>query len=89
LKRDEATSLLKEINEICDGINEQAIMLMPPNSDDVLSHGYQLHIKLPAGNLGCIRPLIKKHGLAMAEEPEKNLLVIYRPIKKEETVAQL
>jgi hypothetical protein len=45
LKREEAVSLLKEITGICGGMGEEVVMLMPPNADDVLSHGYQLHIK--------------------------------------------
>ncbi len=84
MKREEATSLLKEIIEVCNGINEQAVMLMPPNADGVLSHGYQLHIKMPtSNNLTCIRPIVQKHNLALAEETAKDLLVIYRPLKKE------
>jgi len=59
---------------------------MPPDSDDVLSHGYQLHIKTSLGieHLACIEPLVKKYNLALANEPTKQLLVIYRPIEKKD-----
>ncbi len=81
--------MLREIIGVCDGLSEQAVMLMPPNADDVLSHGYQLHIKMPmSDNLTCIRPLVKRHNLALVEETEKDLVVIYRPIKKEETTIE-
>jgi hypothetical protein len=56
---------------------------MPPNADDLLSHGYQLHIKpLPAGDVACIKPLVDKSNLKLAEEPEKDLLIIYRPMNQ-------
>jgi hypothetical protein len=86
LKREEATSLLREIIAVCDGMNEQAVMLMPPNADDVLSHGYQLHIKPLPDNLVCLRPLIEKRDLKIAQEPTKNLLVIYRPMNRQESL---
>ena len=83
MNRDEAVSLLKELNLACDGIGEQGIMLMPPDADDVLSHGYQLHIKaIGTERLDCIKSLVEKHKLALANEPEKGLLVIYRPVEK-------
>ncbi len=89
MKREEAISLLREIIGVCDGVNEQAVMLMPPNADDVLSQGYQLHIRMArSDNLTCIRPVVKKHNLALAEETGKDLVVIYRPMKKEETAIQ-
>lgn len=83
MNREEATSLLRDIISVCDSIGEQGIMLMPPNTDDILSHGYQLHIKtvISEPDLNCIKPLVEKHNLAIVNEPNKNLLVIYRPIK--------
>jgi hypothetical protein len=68
---------------MCDGINEESIMLMPPNADDVLSKGYQLHIKSNSHtqNVSCFKPVIDKHNLAIADEPNKGLIVIYRPLK--------
>jgi hypothetical protein len=59
-------------------------MLMPPDADDVLSHGYQLHIKAPLGNehLKCMKPIAQKYKLDMNYEPTKELLVIYRPLEK-------
>lgn len=59
-------------------------MLMPPDADDVLSQGYQLHIKasLCERQVSCIKPITKNYGLSLAHEPAKQLLVIYRPIRK-------
>jgi hypothetical protein len=82
LNRDEAVSLLNEIQSICDGLNEQSIALMPPNANDVLSKGYQLHIKTNshAENVSCFKPIVDRHNLAIADEPDKGLIVIYRPM---------
>ena len=89
MKREEATRLLKDIIGVCDGINEQGVMLMPPDADDVLSHGYQLHIKMiSTDSLSCIRPIVQKHNLVIAQETEEGVIVIYRPMEKEETVVQ-
>lgn len=86
MNRQEALSLLKEVYQACDRFGEQGVMLMPPDADDVLSHGYQLHIKAPLGNehLECMKPIVQKYKLNMNYEPEKQLLVIYRPIDKKE-----
>jgi hypothetical protein len=84
MNRAEATSLLKEIYWVCGGLGEKAVMLMPPDADNVLSQGYQLHIKAYLGNehLDCVKPLVQKYKLNMNYEPEHELLVIYRPIEK-------
>lgn len=84
MNREEATSLLKEIAEKCN-ILADAIMLMPPNADDVLSHGYQLHIKSITRDqdADCMKPIVESHNLAMANEEKRDLLVIYRPMKVE------
>lgn len=57
-------------------------MLLPPNADDVLSQGYQLHIKFPLskGDIDCIKPIVESRNLALKDEPEKQLLVIYKPM---------
>jgi hypothetical protein len=56
-------------------------MLMPSNSDDELAIVYQLHIKANLGeeSLSCISPLVEQRGLMIKQE--KDLLVIYRPIR--------
>lgn len=89
MKREEAVNLLKKVATYCDGLQESGIMLMPPDADDVLSHGYQLHIKARASHRSsyqCLKPIVEKSGLAHEGEPEKDLRVIYRPIKKEEVI---
>jgi len=90
MNREQATSLLKELNLACDGLGAQGVMLMPPNADDVFSHGCQLHIKTSASQetIACIKPLVEKRNLAMANEPDKQLLVIYRPMKKQKKLSQ-
>jgi hypothetical protein len=79
-RRDEAVSLLKEVSDKCVSLVPYGIMLMPPNADNVLSKGYQLHIKanLDKESLSCMKPFVEKRGLRMKQE--KDLLVIYKPI---------
>ncbi len=64
----------------CGGLNEEAFILVPPNPDDVLSHGYQLHIKagIRQQQLSCIKQLTSAKKLSITREPEKRLIVIYR-----------
>ena len=82
MNREEATSLLRELFRVCGGLGEQGIMLMPPDADDVLSQGYQLHIKPSVSHesLECIKPIVQKHNLAIVSEPRRSLTVIYRPL---------
>ena len=88
LNRDEAVKLLKELNLACDRLGEEGIMLMPPDADDVRSHGYQLHIKTKIGGekMACIKPIADQYKLAIANEPDKNLIIVYRPMASQTTV---
>jgi len=39
------------------------------DADDVLSKGYQLHIKaIWMKNISCMKPMVEKHGLKMKQE---------------------
>ena len=80
LNREEATHVLKEIITGCN-LSADAVMLMPPNSDSVLSKGYQLHIKSSTqpNDLLCIKTIIETHRLAITTEPDNEIIVIYRP----------
>ena len=85
MKREEATALLREVMRSCDGLAEQGIMLMPPNADDVLSHGYQLHIKSKATtqNYPCIKQIVDEHkDLSIVNEAKRDLTIIYKPMKQ-------
>ncbi len=57
---------------------------MPPDADDMLSHGYQFYIKAPLGNehLECMKLIGQKYKLNMNSEPTKELLFIYRRMEK-------
>lgn len=83
MNRQEAVDLLKEISDTCGSLREQGIALMPPDADSVLSHGYQLHIfaEVSEESIVCLKEVIKKRKLQLNLVQEKNLLVIYRPMK--------
>ena len=80
MRRDEAVNLLKELSDKCVCLAPYAIMLMPPDSDDVLAKGYQLHIKadLNHEDLSCMIPHVEKQGLKLKQD--KDLLIIYKPL---------
>jgi hypothetical protein len=90
MNRKEIAVLFKEIFDNCPNLEGKPFALMPPNADDVLSKDYQVHIltEVEDSLLVCIRRIIKKHGnLALSEQ--KNLLVIYEPIKKDVAATEL
>jgi hypothetical protein len=85
MDRKQVAVLFKEMFDNCPYSEGKSFMLMPPNVDvdDVLSKDYQIHIKseLTEETVICIRRTVKKHDtLAMNEQ--KNLLVIYEPLKQ-------
>jgi hypothetical protein len=84
LKREEAVNLLQEIIQHCTSFESYFVALMPPDSDDLLSHGYQLHIKgiIAQANIDCIVPIVEKYKLAIENEPQKDVLIIYKSLKK-------
>ena len=81
MRRDEAVKLLKEVSDKCPSLTPYAIALMPPDADDVLSLGFQVHISanLDEESILCLKPILEKAGLHLKMLQEKNLLVIYRP----------
>ncbi len=79
--RQEAADLLKELLGTFCSLEGKPFALMPPNSDSVLSKGYQIHIKktLDESTLLSVRRIVLDRGLAISEE--NNLTVIYKPAK--------
>ncbi len=83
MDRKEVAVLFKELFDSCPHLEGKPFMLMPPDADDVLSKDYQIHIKseIDESLLVCIRNIIKRHdNLAINEQ--KNLVVIYEPLKQ-------
>lgn len=89
MNRTEVSALFKELFEECPSLEGKPFVLMPPNADDVLSKDYQIHIRAEIDDLllMCIRRVIKKHGKYAIKE-QKNLLVIYEPLKQSNEVAK-
>ena len=80
MNRNEAVSILKEIFEKCSLFNGQYLALMPPNAAGLLSHGYQIHLKIPLDDetKKCMMKILQKYGLAFNEDKE-GLAIIYKP----------
>jgi len=80
VNREETITIQKEILTNCNGLTEEAIMLVLPNPDSAISHGYQLHIKskLTETNLPCLKTIAQRHNLAL-DTSRKGLVIVYRP----------
>lgn len=84
MNRAEAVRLLREILASCDGLSEASLVLIPPKGNDVLSQGYQIHIKSWSSLVpirSCMAPLVERQGLAVLEGQDEDLLIIYKPSK--------
>lgn len=82
LNRDEAITFIKELLYTFVELEGRSFAIMPPDADNVLSAGYQVHLKseLPDALVVAIKRYIVSRQLVMAQE-KKNLIVIYRPLK--------
>ncbi len=85
LNREEATKLIREIDEECKEIRGSSIMLMEPNQSSIDSEGYQVHIKMKADwkRLRCLETIAEQYGYAVKNEPDKERIVIYNPTKQQ------
>jgi hypothetical protein len=83
MNRKEVAILFKEMFDECPSLEGKAFVLMPPTADDVLSKDYQIHIKAEIDEtlLLCLRKIVKRHGKYAINE-QKNLIVIYEPLKQ-------
>ena len=79
MKRHEAVTCLREINDTCKNMSPDSVTLFYSKPDDQLSTGYQVHIKavLDSETKQQVRRITEKHSLALKEEKEK--VVIYQP----------
>jgi hypothetical protein len=77
----EAVSVLREVFEKCTLLDGTYVSLVPPNSVNELSLGYQVHIKAPIDEMAqmCIEKILNTHGLVLRVENER--VIIYRPKK--------
>jgi hypothetical protein len=78
LDRVEAVSVLREIISKCNLI-VNFVNLVPPRADDVVSKGYQIHIKpsIDTCDREVVLRIIVEHQLALQEDDEK--IIIYKP----------
>ncbi|MDT8782747.1 MAG: hypothetical protein IAX22_08930 [Candidatus Bathyarchaeota archaeon] len=82
MRGDEAVNLLKEASDTCPTLGKYGVALMPPDAEDVLSHGFQIHaigIANEATDV-CLHTLIDRKNLRLKLLQERNILFIYRPI---------
>lgn len=81
MDRVEADNLRKEISDSVDELDEEEVVVIPPDSKDILSEGYQVKIEkhLETERMLCVKSIAEKHGLATTRELRKLSMIIYRP----------
>ncbi len=81
MNREEAVLVLKELFDKCTFYDGNWLALMPPNSADLLSHGYQVHIRLPLDSnmKACMHEVLKKYRLDMKCKEDRDVTIIYKP----------
>lgn len=90
MNREQATKLLKEIDEECRDIRGSSILLMGPNETNILSHGYQVHIKMKADwkRLKCLQTIAEQYGYDVKNDPENSLVIVYRSMERKKAEEQ-
>jgi hypothetical protein len=83
MDRKDVASLFKDLFDSCPNLEGKPFVLMPPNADNVMSKDYQIHItaEIDESLLACLRKIVKKYD-KYAISLEKNLTVIYEPLKQ-------
>ncbi len=81
MNRQEAVTLIREINDECESIRGTSIMLKLPEETDILSKGYQVHLIMKADHtkLQCLETVAGQYGCIVKNIPERHLVIIYRP----------
>ncbi len=84
MNREEAVSLIREINQECESIRGTSIMLMTPQETEIPSKGYQVHLLMKAdrSRLRCLETITEQYGYVIESDREKSLVIIYNPTKK-------
>ena len=78
MEREKAISVVKEIFDKCNLIEGKAIKLMPPDANNVLSNGCQIHIESRNDTHleKCLKTIASSKSLAFAKEGEQ--VIIYK-----------
>lgn len=83
MDRQSAIDVLKVILDRCEGLDNSQITLTPPKAEDILSEGFQIHIKGPnlhEETLRCLEDIFIQRKLKILQEG--SILIIYEPRKK-------
>ncbi len=78
MNRQEVTGVFKDIIIACSGLIP-SIVIIQPNSHNVLSNGYQIHVRTRASGFdtSCVEDVCDRNNLAF--EQANGLIVIYKP----------
>jgi hypothetical protein len=77
MKRDEAVTLLREINNNCHNLSPDSVSLVKSRPEDQLSVGYQLHIEMAVDSETehQLRFITSKHGLSIHQEKGQRIII--------------
>lgn len=81
MDQEEANNLKKEISDSIDELGREEVVVISPDSKDILTEGYQVKIEkhLETERILCVKSIAEKHGLATTRELTKLSIIIYRP----------
>jgi hypothetical protein len=90
LNRQEAITLIREINEECKSIRGTSIMLKTPKETDIHSKGYQVHLIMPPDpvKLQCLQIVAAQYGYTVKVLPERGLVIVFNPPHKPSKVPE-
>jgi hypothetical protein len=79
MNREQALDVIKEIFALCHHIEGRSVKLVSPDTNSLLSKGYQVHIetKNNDGLDQCLRMIANHNNLAV--NSEGGFLIIYKP----------
>jgi len=79
VNREQALDFIKEIFALCHNIEGRSIKLISPDTNSLLSKGYQIHVETKNNDDldQCVRTIANHNNLAVNSEGE--FLIIYKP----------
>jgi hypothetical protein len=84
VNRQQAISLIEEIDAECKEIVGRSFMLVKPEEHDELAAGYQVRVKalFDERKIQCIQTLLAQYGYKLRSEPEIGSVLIFEPRSK-------
>jgi hypothetical protein len=81
MKQEEARGLFEEVVAHQGFCLKERVAIIPPNSDDIYSDGYQVHFRIRPDyqKVELLRNIIKQNGYQLQVKYAKRLIIVYKP----------